>query len=316
MLRALLFSLLLIANISFAAERTVIKNDGTVAHYQFLPVHHDPSHKAVVDKRLRLSVSGLPDSAAIATNVTPAVKDQGQRGTCAYFATVATLESYYMAQSATNTDPNLSEECLVDVRNWEFDQGAAYTGADDPSQRPDPNGDLPVSLILTVTADGVPVSGQYGTTNCVYDGLSSAAVAGPDVAMTDYLSAVAASGNFGKGLTFNVNTAPTVDAIRTLIASGVPVEVGIVVYNEYMDETDWRFDVKTDTADDIAGGHAVILTGYTTTSTGTIFTFKNSWGVTWGNAGFGTMDDKILSNSWGYDPSFDFIDSLPASSSK
>ena len=249
---------------------------------------------------------------SISTSALPPVRDQGQRSTCAYFATVGIIEAYYIAQTpSVQSSINVSEECLVDVRNWEFDQGTAYTGKDQPAQRPDPDGDLPASIILTVTANGVPASQTYSSTlDCTYNGDNTN---GADVAMTDYQSAFTQYGSqaYAKGLTFDQNTAPTIDTIRGLIASNIPVEVGIIVYNEYMNETDWRFNATVDTNNDIAGGHAVILTGYSTDSTGkTIFTFKNSWGATWGNSGYGTLDDAILTNAWGYDPSFDFITSL------
>jgi hypothetical protein len=222
-----------------------------------------------------------------------------------------------MAQSSQYSNLTLSEECLVDVRNWEFDQSTAYTGADKPAQRPDPNGDLPTSIIQTVTTAGLPASAQYtvgsDSVDCTYNGLNTT---GNDVSMTDYLGLFTnaqptASFAFGKGLKFDQNTAPTIDTIRGLIASGVPGEVGILVYQEYRTEVDWRYDSTKDTSSNIAGGHAIQLIGYTTDASGkTIFTFKNSWGSTWGNAGYGTMDDALLMNSWGYDPSFDFITSL------
>lgn len=292
--------------------RQVIKNDGSVSWYRLLPVHHDPGHAAVVAKRLanaKWDSTPLPASYQISTANLPPIRDQGQRGTCAYFATVGIIETYYQAQSSSKTAPTLSEECLVDVRNWMVDQGTSYAGDDAPDQRPDPNGDLPFSIVKTVTEDGVPLAQKFSSTvDCTYNGDNTN---GGDVALTDYLAAVGKSGAaFAKGAKFDQNSAPTVDAIKALIASNVPVEVGIIVYNEYMNETDWRFDASQDTEDNIAGGHAIQLTGYTTQNGKTIFTFKNSWGATWGNSGFGTIDDAILTNSWGFESGLDFTVAL------
>lgn len=314
-LSALTFSLGAIANENVA---DVIRNDGSVGHFKLLPVHYDPTHAAVVKSRVSfLGDSATPPQYTIPTAALPVVRDQGQRGTCAYFATVGIIEAYYINQSSTNSALTLSEECLVDVRNWEFDQGAKYTGDDAPAQRPDPNGDLPNSIIKTVNENGVPASAVYNqNVDCSYDGNNTN---GNDLALTDYQSTFTgpqASAAYGKEINFAQNTAPTINTVKALIAAGIPVEVGIVVYNEYMNETDWRFDAKTDTADNIAGGHAVILTGYDTTSEPgkTVFTFKNSWGTSWGNTGYGTIDDGILTNSWAYDPSFDFIVSTSSGS--
>ena len=43
--------------------RSVVKSDGTVAQYQFLPVHYDPSHASAVTNRLALAPKdgALPD---------------------------------------------------------------------------------------------------------------------------------------------------------------------------------------------------------------------------------------------------------------
>jgi hypothetical protein len=304
---------------SAAAEQippvhAVIKSDGTVAQYRFLSVHHDPAHAAIVARRLASvapEAAAIPAQYQIPTSALPAVRDQGSRGTCAYFATVGVLETYYLARIPSKAGLTLSEECLADVRNWMFDQGSTYTGSDAPTQRPDPNGDLPVSIIRTIEADGVPPAEKFSPAlDCTYNGSDTN---GADISLTDYLGLFTgpdASTAYGKGLSFDQSTAPTLQRVKALIASNVPVEVGIVVYDEFMSEVDWRFDPTQDVANDVDGGHAILLTGYQVENGKTIFTFKNSWGATWGNAGYGTVDDGVLTNSWGYDPTLDFITSL------
>jgi C1A family cysteine protease len=287
--------------------REVLKNNGEVTTYKFLPVEYHPEQAQVVQARMNAAKStvAVPASYQIPHSKLPAIRDQGQRGTCAYFATTGLLETYYMAASTANANIRLSEECLVDVRNWESDT-ATYTGADKPAERPDPNGDLPASIVATITTYGMPLAKEYGAVSCVYDGSNQN---GGSVTMTDYqaLFSSGATKAYGKGMKFNMNAKPTIDQIKALLVKNIPVEIGILVYNEFMNGSDWRFNAQTDTDSNLAGGHAIILTGYTTSGASTIFTFKNSWGDGWGNQGYGTMDDKVLTNSWGYDPNFDFI---------
>jgi hypothetical protein len=291
----------------------VMKSDGTVGSYRLLPMHHDLDHAADVQARLMSEAqrgSRVPSQYEIPHAMLPAIRDQGSRGTCAYFATVGLLETYYMNHSSSFGKTRLSEECLVDVRNWMADNSTTYTGDDKPDQRPDPNGDLPQSIVKTIAYYGVPVAQTYGSNlSCVYNGDNQY---GNDVSVSDYSSIFSqgASFAFGKGLGFDVNMSPTIETVKALIANNIPVEVGVTVYNEYMDSSDWRFDPKLDNDSNLAGGHAILLTGYTVSNGKTIFTFKNSWGDSWGNAGFGTMDDALVANSWGYDPSFDMAVSV------
>ena len=314
------------ADSEFSTE--VIKRDGTKSAYRLLPVHHDPLHAPVVARRLQASAlfeSGLklPTSHQIAHTSLPAIRDQGFRGTCAYFATVGLMEQYYMTHTTGNKTLRLSEECLVDVRNWMADT-ATYKGADKPDERPDDAGDLPGSIIQTVKNLGVPTAKAFGNVSCVYnEGDVLGDHQGLDLVLDQYQGLMsstpssAQSKPYGKGLSWDQNTSPTITALRTLISKNIPVEVGIVVYNSYVegDSSDWRYNVAAE-ASGIAGGHAIILTGYTTTSAGTVFTFKNSWGTTWGKAGYGTMDDNVLTKSWAYDPNFDAVTSLHPASSK
>ena len=162
---------------------------------------------------------------------------------------------------------------------------------------------------MTVNAHGVPEAKEYANgVSCVYDGSNTK---GNDVSMDLYSETIKQSAAYGKGLNFTVSTAPTIDMIRGLIAQNVPVEIGLVVYNEYEFEKHWSYNAIIDQSFNVAGGHAVILTGYTTDANGkTTFTFKNSWGTAWGNAGYGLMDESVLTHSWSYEADFDFIAAL------
>jgi hypothetical protein len=312
---AVFSSLLSFATISQAqADPTaqVVKTDGSVVNYKLLPVHHDLQHDAEVKARLFSQMtrfSALPSSHQIPTKMLPPIRDQGNRGTCAYFATVGILETYYMGQSSSFGKTRLSEECLVDVRNWMFDNTDSYTGDDKPDQRPDPNGDLPQSIIKTISYYGVPEAKAFGDVSCAYNGNNEQ---GGSVSIDDYkgIFAQGASKAYGQNLQFQFDSKPTINSVKALISANIPVEIGVVVYNEYMSSINWRFNPKLDTDDNIAGGHAIMLTGYTVSNGKTIFTFKNSWGPTWGKSGFGTMDEDLVAHSWGYDPSFDMTVSV------
>jgi C1A family cysteine protease len=289
-----------------AAESiSVRKNNGAMDTYRLMPVRLDPQHAKVFHARKKSLAISLPARAYIPADELPPIRNQGSRGTCAYFATVGILEKYYLTPSGR---PRISEECLVDVRNWIFDQGKKYTEPDQPGQRPDPNGDYPTSIILTVVKNGVPAANRFSSADCVYRKNDTK---GFDLSLPDYLKAISESPEaYGKDLKFDANTAPTIDDIRSLIASGVPVEVAIFVYSAFMKTADWIYNPERDTDDDIVGGHAIILTGYETANGRTVFTFKNSWDTNWGYSGFGTLDEGLLKKSWSSATDYDFIVSI------
>lgn len=302
-------------NESKAPASEVHKANGKTAIYRLLPVHYSAHQVRVVQNRLaslaQQAPLDLPARYEIATAALPVVRDQGSRGTCAYFATVGALEAYYISQSNGQTRPTLSEECLVDLRNWMFDQKDQYTGADKPDQRPDPNGDLPASIIQTIQTYGVPATAKYADVDCRYKSSSR----GADVSLETYTSTFVdrlthrnASPAYGKGSSFDLNTQPTIDSVKALISRNIPVVVGIVFYDSFASTSSWNYTGGS--TGSVAGGHAVILTGYHTRGKSTVFTFKNSWAEDWGNRGYGTLNDRLLLKSWSYDPSFDFIASL------
>jgi hypothetical protein len=301
------------ADESYSPVQVIQKNDGSVGIYRLLPLQDEPDHELEVQQRLEQSVNALaavPSKYQIPSSYIPNSRDQGARSSCAYFATVGLLESYYL-RNAPRKRIKLSEECLLDVRNWMYDQGRAYGGRDRPAMRPDSNGDLPVSIIRTVTNNGVPLAASYRSANCIYNGNDHD---GSAVSLSNYLVATASSPNprstFGKGVSFRYNSNPTIADIRNEIASNRPVEVAIIVYQRFMGTHNWSYNPATDTMGSIIGGHAVILVGYQVVGGKTVFFFKNSWGSAWGQSGYGTIDESLLIKSWGLQRNFDFITSL------
>ncbi len=287
--------------------------DGSVAHYPLLPVQVDPEQLEVVTTRLTAidpTPLALPSRHHIPSRWLPAVRDQGVRSTCAYFTILGLMEAKVIRQTSARS-LRLSEECLVNLRNWMFDQGNEYSGPDRPKYRPDPNGDFPDSIIQTIQLHGVPVAGRYGSTSCQYQGQRAN---GGSLNMSRYLKVVSTSPNptvpYGKGLNFVHNTAPTIGAIKNLLAQNIPVGVGVLVYQRYARSTDWFFNPTYDNSSTMSGAHAVILTGYETLDGKAIFTFKNSWSSRWGESGYGQMDEALLIKSWSTARSIDFITSL------
>jgi len=306
---ALLGALLIgtMANAQTMEPFAVQLNDGSVGHYKLLPAKFDPAHNKAFMKTLlhvRAVNSKLPPKYAIPSQYLPEIRDQGQRGTCAYFATVGITESWLLRQ---NTKKDLSPQCLVTVRDWMADTDS-YTAEDKPvGYRPDPDGDWPRMLGKTIELYGVPEAKQFATADCTYSDSRTDALSLPD-----YQETMASGGSeaYGKGHIYDLNKAPTIDSIKELLNKNVPVEIGVLVYNAYFDTSDWAFSAKRDTDDQLAGGHAVQLVGYVTKGKSTVFTFKNSWGTSWGKSGYGTIDDKLLQKSWSYDPEYDMTLSL------
>lgn len=82
-------------------------------------------------------------------------------------------------------------------------------------------------------------------------------------------------------------------AIRQALAAGHPIVFGISVYESFesaaVDKTGKVPMPKSSEA--MLGGHAILMTGYTPT----LVHFRNSWGVGWGRAGYGSLPlDYVL----------------------
>ncbi len=86
-----------------------------------------------------------------------------------------------------------------------------------------------------------------------------------------------------------------VNALRLAIHMGYPPCFAIDVDNKFEEYSDGVLGAPNPNG--ILGGHYMYAVAYDTTSTGyTIIEFVNSWGESWGVAGFGFGDEKFIGN--------------------
>lgn len=88
--------------------------------------------------------------------------------------------------------------------------------------------------------------------------------------------------------------AQTEAALKSVLASGLPIVFGITVYNSFESDAvaesgNVPMPKKTEKS---LGGHAILMVGYTKTR----FKFRNSWGNDWGKKGYATLPIEYVLN--------------------
>jgi C1A family cysteine protease len=92
--------------------------------------------------------------------------------------------------------------------------------------------------------------------------------------------------------------------MKTCLASGFPIVVGIAVYSSFESGTVAKTGVvpMPKSNEECLGGHAVVCVGYDDKAQTWIM--RNSWGLGWGNKGYFTLpylyllDSSLCSDLW------------------
>merc|ERR1711935_1114383 len=210
-------------------------------------------HVAKESTATELSIEGLATEVNWVTKgaVTP-VKNQGQRGSCWAFSTTGSSEGAY--QSATGQLKSFSEQELVDCAGSYGNQGCNGGLMDDGFKYLESKGDaLETDYAYT---------GKTGT--CSTTKQAKAAL------------------KAGQVTSFNDVTTNSETQMKAAVSQG-PVSVAIEA-----DQSGFQF-YKTGVFSGTCGtnlDHGVLVVGYGTDSGTAYWKVKNSWGATWGDAGY------------------------------
>jgi C1A family cysteine protease len=213
-----------------------------------------------------LSTVYLPPSVDLSAEMPP-VGDQGSEGSCVAWATAYAMRGYearrdvWSSVTPQSTDPsfNFSPAFVYNQLNGGKDDGLVITSA---------LGLLQNTGAATL-ADMPYVEGQY----------------------TTQPSAAAISDAANYKLSTYAYIAPTnLTAIKTQLAEGLPVILAIKVYYNFFNLGSNK--IYTATSGAYQGGHAIAIVGYSN-SKGAI-EIINSWGSSWGTAGYGWISYAML----------------------
>ena len=211
------------------------------------------------------------------------VEDQGSIGSCTAQAVVGLLEYYERRAFGKHIDASrlFSYKTSRRLANLTGDSGSYLR-----------------TTLAALTLFGVPPEKYWPYVTSQFDAEPSAFV-------------YSLAQNF-QALTYyrldsaGVTTSQLVSRVKTNLAAGLPCVCGFTVFNSYYQtETNGGCFPYPSATDQLAGGHAVLIVGYDDTkviqntapggvSTTGAFRIKNSWGTSWGEAGYGWIPYKYV----------------------
>lgn len=92
-------------------------------------------------------------------------------------------------------------------------------------------------------------------------------------------------------------------SIKEVLVSDKPILIGIAIYSSFESTNATNYGVipmPNTTKEELLGGHAILLVGYDDKTK--VFKFQNSWGVEWGDKGYGYIPyDYVTDNNLAFD---------------
>lgn len=220
------------------------------------------------------------------------VKDQGRRPSCSIFAIVSALE--FQNAELSGTPEKFSEEYLIwatrktTQRIGTVVADDAQPGSDqDKAEDKDAGFALP-EVVAALRAYGIPL--QSAMPNARFGKMESIAEPPPEV--------VSQARNHCRVFVHQVPGRDGATRVNNLVHAlnlGVPVAIGLR-WPSYRASRSGYIGEQKPVLD---YAHAVTLVGYRSESgriEDAVFLFKNSWGMSWGEGGYGRVTYKYLQN--------------------
>ncbi|SMF06557.1 C1 family peptidase [Pseudobacteriovorax antillogorgiicola] len=224
------------------------------------------------------------------------VKDQANRGSCAYFTSIALVEHALKVYYPDNRDVNLSEEYLI-YANKKLD-GISSNG----------DGSFLYYNLNSLKRHGfmleesMPYTHSWFSPGMPCEDYEDNGQA-PQFCRSHYAPSQVALDNRVASQDFNLNISQvrSMDEVIERLSEGQGVTISVPV-----NQNGWRsarvehnqaLEDECQDKPDLCGGHTVLLTGYNLDKRE--FYFKNSWGQEWGEQGYGIMPFEFVQN-WSY----------------
>lgn len=225
------------------------------------------------------------------------VKNQGRRPSCAVFAVVSALE--FQHAQLTGTPQKFSEEYLswATLRTIHRVPPLASEPANDDAAAEDADAGFTLREVLAALR-GYGIPPQSSMPNTVGLALDAIAPPSPEI--------VEAARRHQRVFVHEIPGRDNATRINNLVHAlnaGMPIAIGLGWPHFRLLRTGY-LSGQTPMP---GSGHAVTLVGYLAADSGriedTVFVFKNSWGVAWGQGGYGTvtygylqqhLDDAVL----------------------
>lgn len=203
------------------------------------------------------------------------VRDQGNVGSCTAFATAGLME-YFYNKNVSSESPNFSDKFIyyatrVNVEGWPANEDSGCYLRDS---------------LKCVNKYGVSLESQFpyllpGQANCDYTQSPPPSV---------YTSAL----SYKVSQYLNVpslNTQQGVSNLKAMIANGTTFVAGVLCYSNFFNDVKGVIPMPVGA---VIGGHAVLFVGYDDSKS--MFKFKNSWGTSWGDNGYGYLPYKYFTS--------------------
>lgn len=209
-----------------------------------------------------LQTKGLVDLSSYCTSI----KDQGMLGSCTAFASVSAVEYLHKRYGGIKTDDIFSERFTyyatrVNVLNWAPEDSGAYV------------------------RDAVKSLVKFGTCLEKTFAYNSDCKTPPSQsAYSEALKYQAISyARFEDGKS-PAERSTLINSLKVNLDAGLPIIAGFVCYSNIWNAAQ---GVIPKSNGQIIGGHAILIVGYDDSKQ--LFKFKNSWGESWGDRGYGYL---------------------------
>jgi hypothetical protein len=201
------------------------------------------------------------------------VGDQGNVGSCTAFATSGLME-YFYNKNAPSQSPLFSEKFIyyatrVNVEGWPANEDSGC-----------------------YLRDSLKCVNKYGASlECEFPYLL------PGQVNSNYCQSPPPS-VYKSALSYKVsqyisvpslNTQQGVDNLKAMLSNGTAFVGGIVCYSNFFNDANGVIPIPVG---QVIGGHAVLFVGYDDSKS--VFKFKNSWGKSWGDNGYGYLPYKYF----------------------